>query len=82
MSDILERIRVALVEKSNGVPLHQPLQLDGLVIYLGRLEFGELLDSMRGRSWCHFVPDPQGNRITCYGLDVIEVYKLNYLRVS
>jgi len=79
MSDILSRIRQAIYQRQSESlePISQA------VIYLGRVEFYELLLSMR--SWSpvriEYVEDDL-RRVTLDGIEVIEVCMPKYLRVA
>lgn len=77
MSDILERIRGALAEHHHRAPAQ-----DAPVIYLGRSEFYDLLLSMRGYTPVHITYENEVRRVTCYGVEMIEVQLPKYLRVA
>lgn len=52
------------------------------VIYLGRKEFYELLMAMRSDYAIHLDYPNEVRRVTCFGLEVIEVCLPKYLRVA
>lgn len=78
MSEITQRIREHLVALQRSTLSY----CDDAVIYLGRKEFYDLLIAMRDDHSILLDYPNEVRRVLCFGLEVIEVQKPQYLRVA